>query len=507
LTVGQFDYIVGNPPWVNWEHLPDGYRQSIAPLWVSKYQLFPHRGFDAILGKSKDDISILMTYVMADKLLKDGGKLGFVITQSVFKTAGGGQGFRQFRIPQPNGKFVPLRVLHVDDMVSLQPFEGASNRTAVMVLEKGRQTTYPVPYTVWRKVKGARFTYDSTLEEVTNATVRLNFVAEPVNPSDPTSPWLTARPKAIKAVRKVLGKSDYKAHEGVNTGGANAVYWVNIVLKRPDGLVVVRNITEGAKVKVDEVTEPIEPDLLYPLLRGRDVQRWKAQPSAWILITHLPGMGLKAIPEKEMQTDYPRTYGYLKRFEEVLRERAAFKRYFTRKDKNGRIVETGPFYSMFDVGIYTFAPWKVVWREQASTMTASVVGPKDGKPVVPDHKLMLVDCASEDEAHFVCASLNSSIGQMVAVSYAVEIQMDPHILEHIRIPRFDPKNPVHCRLAELSMQAYEAAKIGDEIRLREIEAEIDLWAAKLWDLTDDELRDIQQSLAELSETPEPADEE
>jgi methylase of polypeptide subunit release factors len=28
LTVGQFDYIVGNPPWVNWEHLPDGYRDS-----------------------------------------------------------------------------------------------------------------------------------------------------------------------------------------------------------------------------------------------------------------------------------------------------------------------------------------------------------------------------------------------------------------------------------------------------------------------------------------------
>ncbi|MCS6894794.1 MAG: N-6 DNA methylase, partial [Bacteroidia bacterium] len=28
LTVGQFDYIVGNPPWINWEHLPDKYRQS-----------------------------------------------------------------------------------------------------------------------------------------------------------------------------------------------------------------------------------------------------------------------------------------------------------------------------------------------------------------------------------------------------------------------------------------------------------------------------------------------
>jgi len=287
LTVGQFDYIVGNPPWVNWEHLPDGYRQAIKPIW-ERYGLFPHGGMDTILGKGKKDISMLMTFTVMDALLKPSGKLSFVITQSVFKTAGAGQGFRRFQISKSSDKVVPLKVLHVDDMVSLQPFEGASNRTAVMVLEKGKPTTYPVPYTVWRKKKGSRFTYDSTLEEVTNATVRLNFFAEPVNPSDPTSPWLTARPKALKAVRKVLGGSDYEAHAGAYTGGANAVYWVDIVYKRPDGLVVVRNITEGAKVKVDEVTETIEPDLLYPLLRGRDVQRWKAQPSAWILMVQDP---------------------------------------------------------------------------------------------------------------------------------------------------------------------------------------------------------------------------
>jgi len=498
----QFDYIVGNPPWVNWEHLPDGYRQSIAPLWVSKYQLFPHRGFDAILGKSKDDISILMTYVWRTSCLKNGGKLGFVITQSVFKTAGGGQGFRQFRIPQPNGKFVPLRVLHVDDMVALQPFEGASNRTAVMVLEKGKQTTYPVPYTVWRKVKGARFTYDSTLEEVTNATVRLKFVAEPVNPTDPTSPWLTARPKAIKAVRKVLGKSDYVAHAGVYTGGANAVYWVDIVYKRPDGLVMVRNITEGAKVKVDEVTETIEPDLLYPLLRGRDVRRWKAEPSAWILVPHTVATGWQAISEEQMQRNYPRTWGYLSRFRQVLLNRVAYK-----------LLRMGhPFYILKDISTYTFAPWKVVWLGFGATeMQAAVVGLVDGKPVMTNQAMHpFVPLDREDEAHYLCACLNSSVVNLAVISHTQlggKSFAQSNILEHIRIPRFDPKNPVHCRLAELSMQAHEAAKIGDEMRLREIEAEIDRWAAKLWNLTDDELRDIQQSLAELSETPEPTDEE
>jgi len=509
LTVGQFDYVVGNPPWVNWEHLPDEYRRSIAPLWVNNYQLFPHKGFDAILGKSKDDISILMTYVVADKLLKSGGKLGFVITQSVFKTAGGGRGFRRFRIPKSDGSVVPLRVLHVDDMVSLQPFEGASNRTAVMVLEKGKQTSYPVPYTLWRKVRGARFTYDSTLEEVTKATVRLNFVAEPVDPGDLTSPWLTARRKAIKAIRKVLGKSDYEAHEGVNTGGANAVYWVDIVYKRPDGLVVVRNITEGGRVKVQEVTETIEPDLLYLLLRGRDVQRWVAEPSAYILVTHLPGMGLNAISEKEMQTQYPRTYGYLKHFEKVLRERAAFKRYFTRKDRYNKVVETGPFYSMFDVGTYTFAPCKVVWTRLAK-IEAAVVGLYENKPIVPQETITLVECSNANEAHYICSLVNSSPFQFAAISYSQEggkSMGSMHILDNIRIPRFDPKDDLHRRLAKLSEKAHEVAREGDEKRLREIEEEIDRVAGKIWGLSEDELEEIRENLEELSGELEQIEEE
>ena len=38
---------------------------------------------------------------------------------------------------------------------------------------------------------------------------------------------------------------------------------------------------------------------------------------------------------------------------------------------------------------------------------------------------------------------------------------------------------------------------GDAARVREIEAEVDRLAARLWGLTDAELREIQESLAEL----------
>lgn len=96
------------------------------------------------------------------------------------------------------------------------------------------------------------------------------FKAEPVNENDATSSWITGKPKALKAVRKILGPSDYSAHEGCNTGGANGVYWVEIVERRNDGLVVVSNITKGAKRKVESIQAAIEPDLIYLLERASE---------------------------------------------------------------------------------------------------------------------------------------------------------------------------------------------------------------------------------------------
>jgi len=498
LFLEPFDYVVGNPPWINWESLPHGYRRQVAPLW-KQYALFQHKGFDAILGKAKDDISMLMAYVATDRYLKDGGKLAFVITQSVWKTSGGGQGFRRFRIGE-SGPF--LRVLHVDDLSSLQVFEGASTRTSVFVWQKGERTRYPVPYTYWKKTtRGRGLGYDSTLDEVLEQTKRLNFQAAPVDGNAPTSAWLTARPKALQAVRKVLGASDHQARAGMTTW-ANGIYWLEIVAQRPDALVVVRNVTKGAKRKVDSVTVELEPDLLYPLLRGREVKRWHAQPTHHILITHLPGARLNAIPEEEMQQRWPKTWAYLKRFEKPLRERSGFKRYFTRK-QGKQVVETGPFYSMFNVGDYTFAPWKVVWREQSAWFTVAVVGLQEGKCVVPDHKLMLVDCQNKQEAFYLAGVLNSAPVTLAVWAYAISIQQTTHITENIQVPTFDLANSVHIRLASLSQRAHELAPgayNGDEdaqAELRQVEEDIDRAAAQLWGLSDEELAEIKRSLEEL----------
>ena len=121
----------------------------------------------------------------------------------------------------------------------------------------------------------------------------------------------------------------------------------------------------------------------------------------------------------------------------------------------------------------------------------------EAKAVIPDHKLMLVECSSRDEAYYLSGMLNSSPARFSAASYAVEIQLDPHLLQNINIPPFDPQNTLHLRLVELSQRAHEVAQNEDKERLRTIEDAIDETAARIWELTSTELGEIRQSLVEM----------
>ncbi len=168
-----------------------------------------------------------------------------------------------------------------------------------------------------------------------------------------------------------------------------------------------------------------------------------------------------------------------------------------------------PFYSMYAISGLTFAPYKVVWREMASNFTAAVSGETDGKVHIPDHKLMLVPCKTETEAHYLCALLNSSPVGLSVLATVIQIQFDPHILTRIGIPKFDPKNETHKALAAASKAAHKAAAKDKGDKVMELEEEIDGLAQIIWGLDDDELGDIKESLRELGGTVfyEDADEE
>ncbi len=210
----------------------------------------------------------------------------------------------------------------------------------------------------------------------------------------------------------MVGRADYTAHLGANSGGANAVYWLEVQGRGADG-VRVRNLVGKAKHCVEPVEAEIEPDLLYPLVRWTDVDRWSARPSAYLLLAQDP-QTRTGLNEERFRRDYPRAFAYLKRFEPLLTARAAYRRYQDRQ----------PFYSMYNVGPYTLAAAKVIWRRMDRKIRAAVVESLDDpllgpRPVIPQETCVLIACTSGDEAHYLCALLNSSLVHDLVASHSV----------------------------------------------------------------------------------------
>ncbi len=433
-----FDVVAGNPPWVGWENLDAASRERTRHLWAYHGIFTPGAdrrstasGMEAMLGAGKKDLCMLATYAAAESLLKTGGRLCFVIAHSVFKS-GSGAGFRRFAL----GDGTLLRVVAVDDFTRRAVFPGTGARACVITLERGSPTTYPVAWRVFPRGEAAP----------------VEQRAEPIDATGPTSAWITGDAESIRRVRNIAGPSAWRARAGAYTGGANGVFWVEILERSSDGTCLVRNLPGAGLRPVPRLTARIEEGLLYALLRARDVGRFRANPSAQIILTQDPA-ARRGIAPAEMASRYPLTLAYLEKFREPLA---------ARRDRGTRsLIEAGaPFWSIFSVSMETISEWKVVWRRIASKVEAAVCGPvaaaaSANRSPIPQETCTFVACASEREAHFLAGLLNAScfneaaraLGQIGGKGFA-----PPHLLRHLAVPRYEPARAAHRGLAELVRQ-------------------------------------------------------
>jgi type II restriction/modification system DNA methylase subunit YeeA len=526
---GVFDFVVGNPPWVNWENLPESYREVSKSLW-GFYGLTEVAG-KVGLGKVKRDLAMLFLARCFDRYLAVGGVLGFLIPFTVFKTQAGA-GFRRFLASRTR-----VRVVH--DLVTLYPFEGAVNRTAAVVVEKvgpnefdvvARENLRGVEHVVWVNPSKKPVTTDKPLEDVLKETRRYDVVMVPLEAGKPESTWMQLTPKAVEAVRKLLTgpQQYYNAHEGVNVA-LNQVYYVRIKGKTPDGRLVITNPEEpGQKKSVKQVEAAVEPDLVYPLVRGRDVKKWWVEFKDRYIILPVKQNG-DTIPHLEMKTKFPGIYDYFHNFFDELVKRSGepYKTKLKPYRKSPLQVaeqKAPPFYWVFNAKP-SLAPYKVVWKEVSARMKAggfhtAVLEPSkdlEMKPVIPDHTVVLIPIFNRDEAYYLAGVLNSTIVGVIS-QYAVVGSLE----EYMAVPKFDPNNQIHKQIVALSVKAHELARcIHAEVKpsycdevvnplkeLEKVEGEIDLAVAELFGLSLEDLREFEKLMAILSgvEPPEEPEE-
>lgn len=445
----DFDYIIWNPPWINRQSLPEEYRNSIK-IYRDDYKIFLHKWLKARLWSAHDDISVLLTYVVMDKYLKNNGVLGFVLPQNLLQASGGGDWFRRFQIKEEED----VKVLRVDDFSSVQPFldMGASNKPATIIIKKGEKTTYPINYTKRYKNEKGGIQSDQPLNAILPLLNSIDFIAEPIKEEKVNSSWFISDKTQLKKLKKLVGSSNYRARKGVDFS-LNGLYWGNTNNTTKPDIVLFKNINEGGKKSIKQYETPIEKDLIFPILRGKEVSRWKSEPEYSAIIPYT--YDGKCISTENLKISYPNTYKFFYKTDikilELLENRWIYQKHL----KNSKV----PIHGLYNIGEYTFSPYKVVWKALASGMISSVISSDMNKLIIPDHNLLMIPFNNEIEANYLCGVLNSKIINDFVTSYISRFYSS-HILENINIPDFDPNNDTHTRIAELSKKAHKNGELN-----------------------------------------------
>lgn len=479
----EADVVIGNPPWINWENLSEGYRERSKNLW-QEYGLYNGRGKNVRF--LKDDISVLMTYIAIDRFLADRGVLSFALRQALFKSEKNGAMFRKFHLIQDN---VPFRVLQVDDLGKIKPFAGVNIRAALVLIRKNEKTTFPVPYVCWTRKPGflrATRTADVSAEVIDSVIDREQMLAFPTERQDPTSLWVSAPEKAMDVVGKVLGNNCYKGRTGVFTGGANAVYWLQILGRGNGDLLRITNLTGHARRKVETVERELEETYLYPLVQGKDLSLWQVQTDSYILCPHTAESRLWPVEEERLRQGAPETYGYLSEFRAELDARRGFAGWENE-------IRSQRFYSILRIGEYTFSKYKVAWRYIAQSFITAVIEEKEDeflgrKLSIPNEKVMYVGTDNREEAYYLCGLLSS-----LPVSYCVRCYMNPtsisaHVLEKLRLPQYDAADQNHRAISALCEAGH---KETDHRRVIQIRAKLDQAAAKVYGIDESSMEHIR----------------
>jgi hypothetical protein len=163
-------------------------------------------------------------------------------------------------------------------------------------------------------------------------------------------------------------------------------------LKHDCSRVMELTVRGGDLVNGDGETVDIEPDLVFPLLKGSDVANGRLDAKRRVIV---PQRALGQDTDY-IARDFPKTWAYLARHSEALRSRKS------------SIYERQPQFSVFGVGDYTFAPWKIAICGLYKRLTFQLIGPQDGRPVVFDDTCYFLPFQAEPEARRAFESLTSA---------------------------------------------------------------------------------------------------
>ena len=194
-------------------------------------------------------------------------------------------------------------------------------------------------------------------------------------------------------------------------------------IKHDCAKVMELTLKKGRLVNGLDETVDIEDSFLFPMLKGSDVANGRtSEIQRYMLVTQ------QRVGDDTSRIAHvaPRTWAYLTQHSALLAGRAS------------SIYRGRPHFSIFGVGDYTFAPWKVAICGLYKKTCFTVIGPQQRRPVVCDDTVYHLSFQHEGTARAVEQIVNSIqfqelLGALVFLDAKRPITAD--VLRRIDLPR------------------------------------------------------------------------
>ncbi|GAA7086957.1 class I SAM-dependent DNA methyltransferase [Helicobacter pylori] len=432
-----FDCIIGNPPYIRQEHIKD-----IKPLLQKQYPNFYNSTAD------------IYTYFFAlsYRLLKDKGFNAF-ITSNKYARAKYGAKLRELL-------FKKTTIVSYMELNALKVFESAAVDTSIMSFIK---QTPP---------KESEFNYYEPTPDDKNDLKSAHSLSMKQNALS-TESFIFANTTLLDLRDKMEGIGtplkdwDIQINYGIKTGANEA--FIITTEKREEILNACKTQEERKRTEA----------LIKPILRGKDIKRYSYEwADLWVIAT-FPSLKLDI-------DDYPSLKTYLSQFRPRIDQSG---------EKGCRKKTSNQWFETQDTIAYheDFEKEKIVYPYIMAKEPCFVYEEKGFYAPAPAN----IITGDKTEIKYITALLNSKCIYFAMRKFymggGIEGELKTNNLEKIPIPKITPQNQkLAHKITDGAKAILEAKEKDPKANTQKLEKEIDALVYQLYNLTDEEIKIIEE---------------
>lgn len=454
--LSEFDIIVGNPPWVKWEHLPTTYADKIKDLCYDRH-LFSGAG---MFGGVQLNICALISNVTASNWLSKEGVLAFLMPDSIV-SQNSYEGFRNFYIDYENNIRLYLQKLE-RWLPPLRPFYCGKNA----VTQDFNTYYYGFKHVDYKEgTPVVDYTRNQSIDNLTiNKSESFDAAAQHLTTSTAIAKQLSHKSTVLSIVKndnfsEIIGPSDYDYRTGAEFTPFEVYMFDGFKKSKDENRYLFKNQKfKLAKYRVEDMPPDgwdLETKYMYPMLKGPDISRFKYQfANHYCLLPYDPSNTSTPVSIEDLLKDAPQTAKYLIKEKPLIESQSESSKAMHRGEE---------FYAISKLGPYTYADNIVAVRDNADFCacvidseidvpwegTKKLIGVKHTILIGQDKKGRFI---TNDEAYYLCGLINSSIIRKYIMS---NFKSNGYTLKksNLFIPKYNEDNETMKKISELCRTA------------------------------------------------------